>query len=851
MKKIKGQDHMLAYITPGERDMLVDLGGQETMTKEGILAYPPGGGDWGGSMSESGGGSGNKGAGGGGIDKGNKDYGQFGRAVARTANNPTTSTPSGDNNIDVGFQEALRKAKIEEKKQEARNKGGFRTTGSVKYSPPSAFQNFRDSLIESSLERNKRLALQKMGLINKPGFTGFTTSIIDAFTGNLPDWAKGMTEEELNELASDVQGIKDYGKATYNPGLDPDKKGSGSELLGRVFDAQDILDSGQMTQTKYNELFPGVKPADDRGGENSGITQALPLWAQLGFNSEAEYLASLNPATTTPTPSTRNFGGLAPRFAGSIFDFTGMAEGGRAGFKDGLTVEDKIDEMIDFYKEYLKKGGKMDFKTFAREYIPENFASGGRAGFQTGGSSGVSMQNTLAQNIAANNAQAVANQKARGAISALLSSKISKTSPATTTASMPSPSSMASTPSTSPMASTSFTSPQSSSSPSLSQMTTPPNVPSGTGGFTVNTPTGPATFSGPGYFGSQGVMLDGKIYYSEEDAIKDLGIERYNQLMADGGRAGYMDGGMIEDEYPMGGIMDLESIRDEYFVGGLVKSAKKAVKGVTRAVKKVAKSPIGKAALLYGLGAMGGSYGLTGKLFSKGMLNPMNMRAGLFGANSLMMNKLGMGEMAAKKGLFGKLGLTSGYGGLMPTLKGGLTVGLGIPAALDYFGVGKEEEEDDFDVDEYYRTQGIDIDAIRNSPYRFLAPRMVGSRFEQADGGRTGYQEGGDAEPVAKKTMPLLDMDGKEKDYRETGGFVDMGRMERADDVPARLSKNEFVFTADAVRNAGEGDVDKGAEVMYNMMKNLEAGGEVSEESQGLEGAREMFQTSQRLGEVI
>ena len=67
----------------------------------------------------------------------------------------------------------------------------------------------------------------------------------------------------------------------------------------------------------------------------------------------------------------------------------------------------------------------------------------------------------------------------------------------------------------------------------------------------------------------------------------------------------------------------------------------------------------------------------------------------------------------------------------------------------------------------------------------------------------------------------------------------------------ARLSKNEFVFTADAVRNAGEGDIDKGAEVMYNMMKNLESGGEVSEESQGLDGAREMFQTSQRLEEVI
>ena len=115
-----------------------------------------------------------------------------------------------------------------------------------------------------------------------------------------------------------------------------------------------------------------------------------------------------------------------------------------------------------------------------------------------------------------------------------------------------------------------------------------------------------------------------------------------------------------------------------------------------------------------------------------------------------------------------------------------------------------------------------------------------------AEGGSTEEKE-----PVAKKTMPLLDMDGQEMDLRAEGGFVPIGRMEKADDVPARLSKNEFVFTAEAVRNAGEGDVDKGAEVMYNMMKNLESGGEVSEESQGLEGAREMFQTSQRLEEVI
>ena len=93
----------------------------------------------------------------------------------------------------------------------------------------------------------------------------------------------------------------------------------------------------------------------------------------------------------------------------------------------------------------------------------------------------------------------------------------------------------------------------------------------------------------------------------------------------------------------------------------------------------------------------------------------------------------------------------------------------------------------------------------------------------------------------------LMDLGGFEKDYRE-GGFVPLGAEERADDVPARLSKNEFVFTADAVRAAGEGDIDKGAEVMQNMMDNLEAGGTISEESQGLENpAQAMFDQAQQL----
>ena len=117
-----------------------------------------------------------------------------------------------------------------------------------------------------------------------------------------------------------------------------------------------------------------------------------------------------------------------------------------------------------------------------------------------------------------------------------------------------------------------------------------------------------------------------------------------------------------------------------------------------------------------------------------------------------------------------------------------------------------------------------------------------------ANGGRIGKQEGGIMETeVAEEVMPLLDMGGKEKDYRNTGGFVELGRKERADDVPARLSKNEFVFTADAVRNAGGGDIDKGAEVMENLMNNLEQGGEISEESQGLEGAQAMYDQQQML----
>ena len=82
----------------------------------------------------------------------------------------------------------------------------------------------------------------------------------------------------------------------------------------------------------------------------------------------------------------------------------------------------------------------------------------------------------------------------------------------------------------------------------------------------------------------------------------------------------------------------------------------------------------------------------------------------------------------------------------------------------------------------------------------------------EAHGGRIRKDNGG-----------IMDLGGMEKDYRTTGGFVPLGGRERADDVPARLSKNEFVMTADAVRAAGGGSINRGAQRMYDTMKNLEA----------------------------
>ena len=249
------------------------------------------------------------------------------------------------------------------------------------------------------------------------------------------------------------------------------------------------------------------------------------------------------------------------------------------------------------------------------------------------------------------------------------------------------------------------------------------------------------------------------------------------------------DGGRVpyEDGGYTGGIMDLETGRQMYFLGKLVKKA-------TRAFKKIVKSPVGK----IGMGIMAAK-------FAPALI-------GQYKAGS------GLGGLFAKGLTFAK------QNPLVTSLAGGALAGLLQSKGL------KDENQDGLDDE-----TGLDIEAILKDP-----------------GGKGGLQGRFDYGSFKDGGMPaeegMMNLQGMEMDFREDGGFVPIGKKERADDVPARLSKNEFVMTADAVRGAGDGDIDKGAEKMYNLMSKLEA---ENDQSQGLDGARKMFKTAQRLEEVL
>ena len=164
-----------------------------------------------------------------------------------------------------------------------------------------------------------------------------------------------------------------------------------------------------------------------------------------------------------------------------------------------------------------------------------------------------------------------------------------------------------------------------------------------------------------------------------------------------------------------------------------------------------------------------------------------------------------------------------------------------------------EEVEDEYDLtmdEEMVTPTGFEkvretVKDIAESLYKTTTPMGMGYKMAKAmydrlpDISKQAVEEYGSALKLAdegpeedevsetmimvegKKDGGIMNLGGKEMDLRG-GGFVPIGKKERADDVPARLSKNEFVFTADAVRAAGGGSVKKGAQKMYDTMKMLE-----------------------------
>ena len=289
---------------------------------------------------------------------------------------------------------------------------------------------------------------------------------------------------------------------------------------------------------------------------------------------------------------------------------------------------------------------------------------------------------------------------------------------------------------------------------------------------------------------------------------------------------------------------------------------KKVFRKAKKAVKKVVKSPVGKAAIL---GAL--TFGIPGTQFGglAGGKGLAGLKGNLFGKTLSMGGNLGRGTGLLSKtpGLFGKLGLTKGGGSLGLTGLGKIAGITGLSGLAGLMAKGEADEEDEIDLSKLDRGEGLDIADIvkraklQDSEFRFL-PGAEFTDAYAAEGGRIGKQEGGEVDKSkmikdmidrgadddliksitgasqeeidsvknnqaeGKAEGGLMNLGGMEMDLRG-GGFVPLGAKEKADYVPARLSKNEFVMTADAVRAAGGGSVDKGADKMYNLMKDLES----------------------------
>ena len=239
--------------------------------------------------------------------------------------------------------------------------------------------------------------------------------------------------------------------------------------------------------------------------------------------------------------------------------------------------------------------------------------------------------------------------------------------------------------------------------------------------------------------------------------------------------------------------------RQAYGLGSIVKSVTKPFKKATRAIKKIAKSPLGRLAITAGLGYLAtaglGSVGSgatgTGRfkfdMFKKGLtkINPLTYVGDSATSEVAKQVAKKTTEEAAKSTLLRDLALITA-----PSVFAGILAKKDIEDEDIDAAIAKAREDD----------SGLPELLAQFDDFRFVVPEDY--RQSAAEGG-------------------MMDLGGNEMDLRG-GGFVPIGREEKADDVPARLSKNEFVFTADAVRAAGGGSVDKGADLMYKTMKQLE-----------------------------
>ena len=383
-------------------------------------------------------------------------------------------------------------------------------------------------------------------------------------------------------------------------------------------------------------------------------------------------------------------------------------------------------------------------------------------------------------------------------------------------------------------------------------------------------------------------------------------------------------GQMNRQLYMGGGIMNAMP-REQFGIGS---SLKKLGKKAVGAVKDIASSDLGKAALLYagtaGLGALGAGRGI-GSLAQLGTYAPSTVlgNLGTIGTNFFKGKAMGVDKFD---------NIVRGQSGLSKIFGGGITGNAGKFAALagvtsfltSTLGMSEEQAEEEVardpskylslyyknlnpqaseeEVQEFVTTNtseyaeggrigyalgGNELPPDPTTPVNPFKPKPIGpvlpnkemasnmendkilealfekyldmglspekaaekarEEFERmsmmkteggglaALGGRMNYALG---DTASQNAMQAAGIEGlpirqnpkgvKELDLRDNGGFIPpVGIKEKEDDIPAMLSNNEFVFTADAVRGMGDGDVELGAQRMYDQMKMLEKGGRV------------------------